>query len=93
MLRSNEVGGTASLLSSNGNGVTQVEIEQAAFAPGHVVNVTDFGARESVDDNRLHFQVEGFEPSEDPVLQSRIFAYPGMCVKRIKRWQTLIPVL
>jgi len=32
------------------------EIEQVAFAPGHLV--------------------EGVEPSEDPVLQSRLFAYP-----------------
>lgn len=27
--------------------------------------------------NCLPRQVEGVEPSEDPVLQSRLFAYPG----------------
>jgi hypothetical protein len=42
------------------------------YAPHQVVEVASRGQTD-----RLPRQVEGVEPSEDPVLQSRLFAYPG----------------
>jgi catalase len=48
------------------------EIEQVAFAPGHMV--------------------EGVEPSEDPVLQSRLFAYPDAQRYRLGVNYQTIPV-
>lgn len=42
------------------------------YTPYQVVEVASWDQTD-----RLPRQVEGVEPSEDPVLQSRLFAYPG----------------
>jgi len=67
-------------LSAHGSKNYFAEIEQLGFAPGHMVcmpphQVVEGASRDQTD--HLPCQVEGVEPSEDPVLQARLFAYPG----------------
>ena len=56
------------------------EIEQLGFSPSHMVCPSHPLDMSFLETKLISLppQVEGVEPSEDPVLQARLFAYPGM---------------